>query len=343
MTNQTTRVLELLKRFNGEKTVSIDKLVEAAINDSKDNVPNLWINKNYKDTEKDRKRAVSEKTIRRDLDVIKEYFPDSFELIRGGKGEKGQYKAITKKAFENFITPDVLSLMVHTFNLANRSDLFDNFNLDDSDKRILESKIKEKNKLYEFKNKPFETKKDDLVILKKLEHAIQDQSYITIEYETHKVQKFEIQPYKIVFIHENFYVACEIETDTLEFAMYRISKIKSIEDTSKTFHKNIEIDDFIKDMQTPFSIYRRDYKKHLIEVVLEVDKSKTFFFRSKKYLKSQDIIEEKENGNLVIKYKVTQEREIEELIKRWIPHVKVISPLSLKKRVLGELRKYLEK
>ena len=33
----------------------------------------------------------SEKTIRRDLDVIKEFFPNAFELIRGGKGETGCY------------------------------------------------------------------------------------------------------------------------------------------------------------------------------------------------------------------------------------------------------------
>lgn len=317
-TNQTARVLELLKRFNNGERINIDVLAQE----------DLWYGK-------------SEKTIRRDLDVIKEYFPDSFELIRGGKGEKGEYKAITKKAFENFMTPDVLSLMVQTFNLANRSELFDNFNLDDSDKRILESKIKETNKLYEFKNKPFETKKDDLVILKKLEHAIKHQKFINIEYETYKVQKFEVKPYKIVFINENFYVACEVETETLEFAMYRISKIKSIEDIARTFQKNVEIDDFIKEMQTPFSIYKKDFRKYLIDVVLEVDESRAFFFKSKKYLKSQNIIETKENGNLIIKYRVTQEREIEELIKRWIPYVKVISPISLKEKINLELKNYL--
>ena len=137
--NQTTRVLELLKRFNNNETVCIDKLREDAVADAKDYVDNLWLNSDNK--------PVSEKTIRRDLDVIKEYFPDSFELIRGGKGEKGCYKAITNKAFENFMNPEVLSLMVHTFNLANKSDLFDNFDLDDSDKKILENKIKDTNKL----------------------------------------------------------------------------------------------------------------------------------------------------------------------------------------------------
>ena len=315
-TNQTARVLELLKRFNNGEKISI----EALSNES------LWYGK-------------AERTIRRDLDVIKEYFPDSFELV---KGEKGCYKAITKDTFNNFINAEFMSLMVQMFNLANKSDLFDNFDLNEDNKKILESKIKDAKKYYEFKNKPFENFKSDNVLLKELESKIKHQKYINIQYDVNgKINKFEVKPYKIVFINENFYLACEIESEKLEFAMYRLSKIKSVEDTPKTFHKNIEIEDFIKDMQTPFSFYKRDYKKHLITVVLEVDKSKAFFFESKKYLKSQEILEKKENGNLLLSFKVTQEMEIEELIKRWIPHIKVIEPLSLKDKIESELKQYL--
>ena len=316
-TNQTARVLELLKRFNNGEKISI----EALSNES------LWYGK-------------SEKTIRRDLDVIKDNFKNGFELVKGG--EKGCYKAITKDTFNNFINAEFMSLMVQMFNLANKSDLFDNFDLSEDDKKILESKIKDSKKYYEFKNKPFENFKSDNVLLKELESKIKHQKYINIQYDINgKINKFEVKPYKIVFINENFYLACEIEHEKLEFAMYRLSKIKSVEDTPKTFHKNQEIEDFIKDMQTPFSIYKRDYKKHLITVVLEVDKSKAFFFESKKYLKSQEILEKKENGNLLIKYKITQEMEIEELIKRWIPFVKVIEPLSLKEKIASDLRSYL--
>ena len=316
-TNQTARVLELLKRFNNGEKISIKALSNEV----------LWYGK-------------SEKTIRRDLDVIKEYFPDSFELVKGG--ESGCYKAITKNAFDNFINAEFMSLMVQMFNLANKSDLFDNFNLNENDKKILESKIKDSKKYYEFKNKPFETFKSDSVLLKELESKIKHQKYINIQYEVNgKINKFEVKPYKIVFINENFYLACEIESEKLEFAMYRLSKIKSVEDTSKTFHKNIEIEDFIKDMQTPFSFYKRDYKKHLINVVLEVDESKAFFFENKKYLKSQELIEKKENGNLILSFKVTQEMEIEELVKKWIPFVKVVEPLSLKDKIESDLKSYL--
>ncbi len=332
--NQTKRVLELLKKFNNGEKICIDRLKQQAEADANDFISNPWLNSKNK--------PVSDKTIKRDLGVIEEYFPDSFERIRGIKGEKGCYKAITNKAFDNFMKPEIISLMIQTFNLANRSDLFDNFDLDNSDKKILESKIKNTNKLYEFKNKPFERKKDDTIIIKALEHAIKHQKYTQIKYDINgTINDFEVKPYKIVFINENFYIACEIETQKLEFAMYRLSKIKSVEDKSRTFYRNIEIDDFIKDMQTPFAIYRRDYKKYLINIVLEVDKQKAFFFKAKKHLKSQETVEEKSDGTLVISYKVTQEKEVEELIKKWIPYIKVIQPISLKKKIKSELREYL--
>ena len=318
-TNQTARVLELLKRFNNGEKVCIGTLQQDS----------LWYGK-------------SEKTIRRDLDVIKEYFPEAFELIRGGHGGKGCYKAITRGAFDNLLKPELISLLVQAFSIAQKNNFFENFNMDTTDKKILESKLKETSKCYIFKNKPFESQKDDIVLFKKLERSIQYQKCLILEYpQQNTFTKIEVKPYKIVFMNENFYLACEVEHEAYEFSIFRISKIKSIEDTSKIYQKNPDIDEFIQAMQTPFPLYSKDFRKHLIEVLLEVDASKALYFQAKKYLKSQTIVEEKENGNLVISYKVTQFREIEELLHRWLPYIKVIAPLSLKEKLHQELTNYL--
>lgn len=94
-------------------------------------------------------------------------------------------------------------------------------------------------------------------------------------------------------------------------------------------------------MQTPFAAYRQHYRDYLIEVKLEVVKEKAYYFRSKKHLKSQ---REKalDNGNLLLTYRVTQELEIEDLVKRWLPYIKVLEPLTLKEKIENELREYLE-
>ena len=112
MANQTYRVLELIKRFNNNEQVCISDL----------QYEDLWEGK-------------SEKTIRRDLDIIKKVFPDTFHLI---KGEQGCYKAVTNELFSNITSAENMSLLVQTFNIADRSNLFSDLNIDTADKSILE-------------------------------------------------------------------------------------------------------------------------------------------------------------------------------------------------------------
>lgn len=319
-TNPQARVLELLKRFNDGKKVCIESLK----NDT------MWFGK-------------SEKTIRRDFEVIKEFFPDSFELIRGSKGEKGCYKAITKDVFNNFMDKDTLALMVQTFNIAQRNNVLEGLNILDDDKLIINAKIKESKKCYEFITKPYETKKGDSALLKEIERAITYKRYITIiQQEDSNLIEHEVKPYKIIFMHENFYLACENTNIEYLFSLFRISNIKKIKLHPKTFHINLDIELFIKDIQTPFSKYTPNYRNHMIEVLVEIDNKKARFFKLKKFLSSQKTVETKDNGSLILSFKVTQEMEMEELIKKWIPYMKVIKPLSLKKKIEDDLKKYLK-
>ena len=318
MANQTYRVLELLKRFNKNETICISKLQNEL----------MW-------------DGVSRKTIERDLAIIKQAFPDTFHLVKGG--EPSCYKAITSELFSNLTSANNMSLLVQTFNIAQRSSLFESLDIDKADKLIIERKIKKSKDNYLFKTKPFENSSGSFELFKKLENAIYHQKQIIIDYKAaDTLEQIEIKPYKIVFMNENFYLASEVDHDHYSFSPFRISKIQKITDTKKTFHRNFDIEDFIKAMQTPFSRYTPHFRQHLIDVVLEVDSSKAGYFKAKKHLESQKTVEEKENGSLIIKYTVTQEFEVEELVKKWLPHIKVISPLSLKEKIMQELAAYLQ-
>jgi len=316
MTNQTTRVLELLKRFNANQKVCI----EALQNDV------LWYGKSIK-------------TIRRDLDVIKEVFPNSFELVRG---DKGCYKAITREAFYNFMSKELLSLMVRAFSIAQYNELFSSIDMDKADKQIIEKKIEEHKNIYDFKSKPFENKSDNSELYQNLEFAIYHKRVIFIKYEVgEELRDFTIRPYKIVFMNENFYLISEVENQKFRVKISRISKIKEVEKSKETFYHHREIERFISQMQTPVAIYSENYEEKRIEIILEVHSSKAEYFTSKNHLSSQKIVETKDNGNLILSFKVTQNMEIEELVKRWIPYIKVISPLSLKRKIEKELKDYL--
>ncbi len=323
-TGPQARVLELLKRFNNGQLVCIDQLEQ----------DELWMNEDPKKS--------CEKKIRRDLDVIKEYFPDTFELVRrGGKGEKGCYKAVTKSTIDNFINKDTKALLVQTFNIAQRNNLLKSLDINEDDKRILESKIKKSKDCYEFISKPFESKKGDEELLKDLENAIHNKRYVKITYKTATAENiYLLKPYKIVFMNENFYLATENPDEKYKFTMLRLAQIKSVELQKEQFHHNPDIKDFIKHLQTPLPLYKPNFREHLLDVIIHVDKNRAKFFRLKKYLISQKEDEQKD-GSLIVSYKVTQEREVEEIIKKWVPYVKVISPISLKEKIEAELKQYL--
>jgi predicted DNA-binding transcriptional regulator YafY len=319
-TSQTKRVLELIKRFNDGQKV----YMEALQNDS-----NWW-----NDT---RQEPMSEKSIRRDLDVIKEYFP--FALV---PGEKGCYKAVTKSTMNNFINKDTKALLVQTFNIAQRNNLLKSLDINEDDKRILESEIRKSKDCYEFISKPFESKKGDEELLKDLENAIHNKRYAKITYNTATAEDiYLLKPYKIVFMNENFYLASENPDERYNFTMLRLAQIKSVELQKEQFHHNPDIKDFIKHLQTPFPSYKPQFREHLIKVIVQVDKKKAKYFKLKKYLLSQNIDKENDDGSLTVSFLVTQEREMEELIKKWIPNVRVISPISLKEKIEDELKKYL--
>ena len=179
-------------------------------------------------------------------------------------------------------------------------------------------------------------------MLKDLENAIHNKRYVKITYKTAIGEDiYLLKPYKIIFMNENFYLATENPDERYKFTMLRLAQIKYVELQKEQFHHNPDIKEFIKHLQTPFPLYKPQFREHLIKVIVQVDKEKAKYFKMKKYLPSQNIQKENEDGSLIVSFEVTQEREMEEIVKKWIPNMKVVEPLSLKNKIEAELKKYL--
>lgn len=296
------RVLELLKRFNDGKMVKISELKNDA----------LWDGK-------------SEKTIRRDLDVIKQYFPDGFTCVRG---EGGAYRAVTKDAFENFLDAKTLSFFALAYNLASKNQLFDAFGFDGGAKEALKTKLKSTNACYSFISRPFESIESKAKIIKSLEFAITHKRKINLKYknEQKNLEFPEINPYKILFMSENFYLICASE---LGVSKFRITSIKSVDILSATFHANAGIGKFIESIQTPFS----EFGKEPINVRLKISAQKARFFKAKKFFKSQMIEKSLENGDIIVSYKITNFNEIKSFILSWLGSVEILEPKALKNEI----------
>jgi len=180
-------------------------------------------------------------------------------------------------------------------------------------------------------------------ILNKIQSSIDNNIKININYFINGkyIMYKNVIPYKIIYLNNNYYVASEVE-EQYKFTLFRVTKTRAVVQTNTKFNYDKNILDFINYIQTPFSKYTENFRDNMIEVKVEIDKEKSPFFEIRKHLPSQKIINRKENGNMIVSFRVTQEREVEDLIKQWIPYIKVIEPKSLDKKIKEDINQYLQ-
>ncbi len=322
MANEAQRVLLMLKKLNSGNTISYE---EEKYNNGME--------------KENSSEIISERTFQRGIERINEIFPEAIEKI---PSKKSSYRALKKDILNNFLNKEGMSLLVQIFNIAqvNNIDLSKNFDISKDDEELLKRRIKNTSKCYDFRNKPFEENKQNMDCLSTLERAITYRKYLEIKY-ANSAKVYKINPYKILFLNENFYLASVIKEQHFEFSLFRISKIKDIKELSDTFQKRPEIENFISNIQTPFATFENGCdEKDLTEIKLEVCKRQAYHFKAKKFLKSQEI-QELENGNIIVSYRLTQSLEIEELIKKWIPFVRILSPKSFKEKFAKDIEDLL--
>ena len=268
---------------------------------------------------------VSERTIRRDFELIRDLFGDFISK------EGVCYQAYKKVLLEEVLSAtDLMTLanIVNLFGITQKESL-----VSEKTKMLIEKSMS----VYNFKSRPFEKMKSHDSI-KKLEHAIKFNKEIKILYKTERfIGKRNFHPYKILFLNENFYIVGE-NVSKNHFEFLRISLVEEVLPTKKTFFPHKDIIAFIQRIQTPWAVYGREETT----VRLRVEKSIRRYFILKKYLPSQKVVAYFENGDIEVQYRVSSLKELEELIIKWLPKIRIIFPRPLKKMVRKSLEKKLK-
>ncbi|CZE46421.1 helix-turn-helix transcriptional regulator [Campylobacter geochelonis] len=290
--SSTKRVCEILKRLNEGKYLNTEHLALEF--------------------------ETSERSIRRDFELIRELFGDI--LAKNGKN----YTAFSKFLLQDTLSSSENYLLKNIIKLSKRSNLK---LVKDMQNSFINTLIKDDEyNPYLFKIKPYEEIYAYKDTFKSLENAIIFQKEVNFIYDNYgKITKFKVKPYKIVFMHENFYLASQNKNDVL---ISRIAMIKDLNVTAKTFTKNYEILDFISDMQTTWAKYSVGYKSKLKECIIKVSKKNAKYFLLKKFMPSQEILNSDDDGNIYISYKVTNELEMFGLFKQWLFDIEVLKPRS---------------
>ena len=264
---------------------------------------------------------VSDRTIRRDFELIRELFGD----FMSKEGECYQ-------AYKKVLLQEVLSA-TDLMTLANIVNLFGVTQKESLISEKTTALVKQSMSVYAFKSRPFEGMKNHEIV-KKLEHAIKFNKVIRIRYRSERfVGESNFHPYKILFLNENFYMVGE-NVSKKSFEFRRVAMIETIEYKSKTFIPHSDIEQFITTIQTPWAAFGQ----RETVVKLRINKSIRRYFIFKQYLSSQKVTKNYENGDILVEYTITNIREIEELVIKWLPHIEIVSPQSFKKRIQKTLK-----
>ncbi len=271
--------------------------------------------------------------IQQDIKMLKERYPNKVYSPK-----KGSYKLVNLPDFLDKLSNNDAGDLTELFEFIA---LFDAKMLklfEQSEPSLVKKLRKEIRSIYHIKDDPIE-QIHNKEIWTKLKKAVKDKRYISIAYEKDRLKAYnEIKPIKIVFARNNWYLAAMNfdEAHEFEFTFFRISHIVAVTFGSKTFHEDISALNHLKNLQTLFE----HYKTEQYTVTLLAKERAAPYFKSKKYLKSQQLVKENEDGSLVISFRINNTMEILPIIKRWLPDLVVLEPSELKDKIHAIIEQY---
>lgn len=200
-------------------------------------------------------------------------------------------------------------------------------------KRLLKKMLRS-NMEHHFYIKPQEAEPLQLEhpLIKQLHEAIDKNIVITF---TYKSKPARVCPYKITSFDGIWYLFAK-DTKDEKTRTFTIAKIMNLELTNERFKKPLSIDRVLDGVHSAWFEEGSRY-----EVEVKVEHNIAHFFTLRKQLSSQQILRTYEDGSLHVRFEISHDEDLDNLIKSWLPHIQVLKPTHFRKRIERELREYL--
>jgi predicted DNA-binding transcriptional regulator YafY len=270
------------------------------------------------------------------MQLIREYLGDNLSY------HDSCYKLIKKDILDDFFkdNSEEIRKFFHAIALIDPKVFGEGFK---KYKPLLEEIKVQQKEVYLFLEDPFENLKH-LELKEDLEKYILERRYINIEYSVDKIFKFKrVQPYKIIYQNGNWYLAV-LTTEDYEvnggFKLLRlnfIANVKACISDPYHFHEDSQVKEFL---DNKFQSLFTSFDKKFFKVIVEVDESVARYFEVKDFLKSQKVIGKKDN-KLLVEFSINDDMEILPLVQMWLPKIKIVEPLYLHERILGNIREFV--
>ena len=78
-----------------------------------------------------------------------------------------------------------------------------------------------------------------------------------------------------------------------------------------------------------------------LEVLIEVNPKAADYFKRRKIFPTQEIKETRPDGSLIVSLKVGHFGEVQEILKSWLPNLRIIGPEALRKSFVAEISRWM--
>jgi predicted DNA-binding transcriptional regulator YafY len=147
---------------------------------------------------------------------------------------------------------------------------------------------------------------------------------------------YELEPYKISNFDGIWYLFARSLVDGF-INTFLLSNIESVALLTKRFdYDHATIVNQIEKLNTAWFSHG-DSKR----VKVLANKKIAHYFQKREFFEGQEVIEAKENGDLVLSFEVTSYDEFDNIVKSWLPDIKVLEPKEYRERLVNELATYL--
>lgn len=175
----------------------------------------------------------------------------------------------------------------------------------------------------------------DSLMIQDLEDAIEYKNHVEIQFEDTRII---VEPYKIVAYDGIWYLVAKDEDDQ-KIKSFLLKGIKALEILKNKY--DISHDTIRTIVKKTHSAWFVD--GNCFTVTIKVSPKIAYYFKAKNTLQSQKIVEELEDGSLIISFEVSHDEDIDNMIKSWLPDIEILEPQRYKDKIKQELTEYLKK
>jgi len=158
-----------------------------------------------------------------------------------------------------------------------------------------------------------------------LERHIKGREIVSFSYRK-SGKRYTTEPYKILYYGGFWYLVAKHDGKTKKFLL------DFIENVRPTGNRYPEVPESVRRLlEKAQTIWFDDRETE--KVAVEFDASVAHFFRRKNFFPHQEIVQTRENGDIVVSFEVHNEMHFHEQTARWMPYFRVITPDAYRKRV----------